>query len=131
LSYGTPQQVHDACRTVLEGVARDGGFILDASAIIQNDAQVANIRAMTEATRQYGVYADGYTPEPAPVGRATAESVRSIGRPSRTAPGVCIAWEQQKKQLPPVCGDAALAQRIWEQVDALGNTFIWQLLLSF
>ena len=42
LAYGTPEEVRDHCKKIIDGVARDGGYILDASAIIQNDAQVAN-----------------------------------------------------------------------------------------
>jgi methoxylated aromatic compound---corrinoid protein Co-methyltransferase len=29
---------------------------MDASAIVQNDAKIENIQAMTEFTREYGVY---------------------------------------------------------------------------
>jgi len=37
-------------------VAVDGGYIMDASAIIQNDASIENVKAMTEFTRDYGIY---------------------------------------------------------------------------
>jgi hypothetical protein len=37
-------------------VARDGGYIMDASAIIQDDAKIENMRAMTDFTREYGTY---------------------------------------------------------------------------
>jgi hypothetical protein len=56
LSMGTQQEVRDCCRKIIDGVARDGGYIMDASAIVQNDAKVENMRAMTEATREYGQY---------------------------------------------------------------------------
>lgn len=56
LGSGTPDQVRACCKKVIEGVARDGGYIMDASAIIQGDAKVENMKAMTEATREYGVY---------------------------------------------------------------------------
>jgi len=56
LSYGTADEVRDYCKKVIDGVARDGGYIMDASAIIQNDAKVENIKAMTEFTHEYGVY---------------------------------------------------------------------------
>jgi len=56
LGYGTPDEVRDCCKKVIDGVARDGGYIMDASAIIQNDAKVENIKAMTEFTREYGLY---------------------------------------------------------------------------
>lgn len=56
LSYGTPQEVRDYCKKVIDGVARDGGYIMDAGAIMQDDTKVENVRAMTEFTREYGVY---------------------------------------------------------------------------
>jgi len=56
LSYGTPEQVREHCKKVIDGVASDGGYIMDASAIIQNDGKVENLKAMTEFTREYGVY---------------------------------------------------------------------------
>lgn len=56
LAFGTPAEVRAFCKKVIEGVARDGGYIMDAGAIVQNDAKVENMRAMTEATREYGVY---------------------------------------------------------------------------
>ena len=56
LSYGTADDVRAECKKVIDGVARDGGYIMDASAIVQDDGKVENIRAMTEFTREYGVY---------------------------------------------------------------------------
>ena len=56
LSNGTPDEVRDCCRKVIDGVAGDGGYIMDASAIVQDDAKVENIKAMTDFTREYGVY---------------------------------------------------------------------------
>jgi len=56
LAFGKPDDVREYCKKVIDGVARDGGYIMDASAIMQDDTQVENVRAMTEFTRQYGVY---------------------------------------------------------------------------
>ncbi len=56
LSMGTEDEVRDCCKKIIDNVARDGGYIMDASAIVQNDAKIENIRAMTDFTRQYGVY---------------------------------------------------------------------------
>jgi len=56
LAFGTPQDVRECCKKVIDGVARDGGYIMDASAIMQDDTKTENLRAMTEATREYGVY---------------------------------------------------------------------------
>jgi hypothetical protein len=49
----------------------------------------------------------------------------------RKSPGVCTPWEEQAKEMPPVQGDEALVRRVWEEVDGLAYTFVWQCLLSF
>ncbi|MCJ7552082.1 MAG: hypothetical protein MUQ30_20615, partial [Anaerolineae bacterium] len=50
---------------------------------------------------------------------------------AKVKPGACIPWEEKVKELPTIVGDRDLAQRVWEDIDALGNMFIWQCLLSF
>jgi methoxylated aromatic compound---corrinoid protein Co-methyltransferase len=56
LSYGTPDEVRTHCKKVIDEVAQDGGYIMDASAIVQNDGSIENIKAMTDFCREYGVY---------------------------------------------------------------------------
>jgi hypothetical protein len=50
---------------------------------------------------------------------------------SKRKPGVCIPWEEKKKELPKISGDEQLVQKVWEDIDALGYVYIWQCLLSF
>ena len=56
LTYGTPDEVRAHCKRVIETVGKDGGYIMDAGAIMQDDSTVENVRAMTEAAREYGRY---------------------------------------------------------------------------
>jgi len=56
LAFGTQEQVRERCKAIIDGVAKDGGYIMDASAIIQNVAKIENVQAMTDFTREYGVY---------------------------------------------------------------------------
>jgi hypothetical protein len=56
LGFGTPDDVRAVCKRIVNTVAKDGGYILDASAIIQDDAKVENIQAMTDYVREHGVY---------------------------------------------------------------------------
>jgi len=56
LTYGTPDQVRDFCKRIIDEVAKDGGYIMDAGAIIQQDAKIENVKAMTDFTVEYGVY---------------------------------------------------------------------------
>jgi len=131
LSYGTPDEVRDNCKKVIDGVAGDGGYVMDASAIVQNDGDVDNVRAMTEFTREYGVY-DG-TPDDVPPIPEAPGAVTPIadGKPSAKKPGACLPWEEIAKELPPITGDQDLVRRIWEDIDALGHMYIWHCLLSF
>ncbi|HOX40478.1 MAG TPA: uroporphyrinogen decarboxylase family protein [Candidatus Brocadiia bacterium] len=131
LGYGTEQQVRDACRKIIDGVARDGGYVMDASAIVQNDAKVENIRAMTDFTREYGVYSDGHSAPPARALEPQTTAALKFGRGTRRAPGVCTPWQEKKSGMPPISGDEAIVKRIWEENDGLGNMYIWQVLLSF
>jgi len=151
LSYGKPDEVREYCRKVIDGVARDGGYIMDASAIMQDDTSIENLRVLTDFTREHGVYSEGRTGV-APVsisknqqsetgatpvlrpcdGAEVAALAGLTGRAvPRIKPGICRPWEDKAKELPEITGDQDLVRRVWDNVEALGNTYIWQMLLSF
>jgi hypothetical protein len=56
LCTGTPQQVRDYCKKLIDVVGRGGGFIMDGGIGIPDEARPENVRAMADFTRQYGVY---------------------------------------------------------------------------
>lgn len=138
LSYGKPAEVRAHCKKVIDGVAQNGGYIMDASAIMQDDTSVENLRALTDFTREYGVYSSSAT-TPADVnqlrpchGAEVSKLTGLTGHPAtRIKPGICLPWEVKQKELPPITGDQDLVRRVWENVESLGNTYIWQMLLSF
>ena len=132
LARGTPEEVRQSCKSIIDGVAGDGGYIMDASAIVQNDAKVENIRAMTDFTREYGVYSAGSCrPKPAetvPLHGATGVPVVAGRKPA----GVVIPWDEKRGQLPsPLPGDEAVVRDVWQHLDGLANMFLWQVLLGF
>lgn len=136
LAFGSPDEVRAECKKIIDGVARDGRYIMDAGAIVQNDAKVENIRAMTDFTREYGVYSRGHSePPPVPpkkiVPAAHDPRLHPREGQARRMPGVCQPWAEQRAAMGSIPGDEALCRRIWEEVDALGYVFIWQVLLSF
>ena len=54
------------------------------------------------------------------------------GRPAPLIrPGVCFPWEEKVKEFPSVTGDRDLIKKVWEDIDALGAVYIYQLLESF
>jgi uroporphyrinogen decarboxylase len=56
LPHGTPGQVRDEVRRRIEDLAPGGGFIFNTVHNIQADVSPANIVAMWETLREYGVY---------------------------------------------------------------------------
>ncbi|HEY3414902.1 MAG TPA: uroporphyrinogen decarboxylase family protein [Armatimonadota bacterium] len=138
LSYGTPDEVRAFCRRVLEGVAADGGYIMDAGAIMQDDTRIDNVRAMTEVTREYGSYpgvenASLSDMPPCDVPASVADRKRIAGLTSSAAvqAGACYPWEQRERETRPIAGDKDLVRQIWDEIDGMANSYIWQILLSF
>ena len=102
LAFRSPEDVRAHCKQVIDGVARDGGYIMDASAIMQNDSRVDNVRAMTEFTREYGVYSDGHSTSGLPVHEDPSTPPRmSANCPHRTpALGRRAAWCRGRRSVP-------------------------------
>jgi uroporphyrinogen-III decarboxylase len=55
LCTGTPQDVKEHCRRLIEVVGKGGGYILTGAAEM-NKGNPDNLRAMMEAAKEYGVY---------------------------------------------------------------------------
>ena len=56
LSFGTAQQVEDACKRMLDDCAPGGGFIFQAKASLDGSAKRENVEAMFRTVREYGKY---------------------------------------------------------------------------
>ncbi|MCK8817610.1 hypothetical protein MWH28_09595 [Natroniella sulfidigena] len=55
IKTGTPKEVKDYVKDLMENVADDGGFILSTGVVV-DDAEPENLKAMIEAAKEYGVY---------------------------------------------------------------------------
>ena len=140
LSFGQPEKVRAFVRRVIDEVAPNGGYIMDAGAIMQDDTSIENLRVMTDTCREYGIYSAGSFAPPvatppgelpgSKVDRAALTGMAGRQAP-RVRPGVCFPWEERMKELPEITGSPELIRRIWEDVDSFGHMYIWQLLLSF
>jgi len=131
LAFGKPDEVKAYCKRLIETIGAEGGYLMDASAIIQNDASLENLKAMTDATREYGVYRSPSAPSVCvpPPAAATGLPAWVTGAPSH--PGVCLPWEAKQRELPPIQGDADLVERVWNDLEGLAYLYIWHVLLSF
>ncbi|HUO30601.1 MAG TPA: uroporphyrinogen decarboxylase family protein, partial [Bryobacteraceae bacterium] len=129
LAFGQPEEVQAHVRKLIESVGAEGGYIMDASAIMQNDARLENLKAMTDATREYGVYRSPSSPTMEPSSATAGLPARAAASPSH--PGVCISFADKLKEMPAICGDAALVRRVWDEIEGFAYLYIWHLLLSF
>jgi len=55
LVSGTPEDVKDYCKRLIDVVGKGGGLIMDTGALV-DEAKPENLKAMFEFTREYGVY---------------------------------------------------------------------------
>jgi len=56
LKEGTPEQVEEACREVIQKAAPGGGFILSSSGSVARFTPLENLEAMVRACEKYGTY---------------------------------------------------------------------------
>jgi hypothetical protein len=104
---------------------------MDASAIMQNDATLENLKAMTDATLEYGAYRSPSSPAPAAPPPPATPGLPAWVTGAKPRPGICFPWAEKALSLPPIAGDSALIERIWEENEALAYIYIWHLVLSF
>ncbi|HSW57736.1 MAG TPA: uroporphyrinogen decarboxylase family protein, partial [Dehalococcoidales bacterium] len=55
LNTGTPEDVREQCRKLIDYCGRDGGYILSTRSPV-DDARAENLKALVDFTREYGVY---------------------------------------------------------------------------
>ena len=55
MATGTPDDVKAYCKKLIDIVGKDGGYIMDASAAL-DDAKPENVKMLFEFTKEYGVY---------------------------------------------------------------------------
>ncbi len=53
MTTGTPKEVDDDCRKLIETVGRDGGFILDCAFGVPDETPLENVRALYQSVHKY------------------------------------------------------------------------------
>jgi hypothetical protein len=56
LVAGTPRDVKEHCRKLIEVCGKGGGYILSSGAVGVDEAKLDNLKAMVQAAKEYGVY---------------------------------------------------------------------------
>jgi hypothetical protein len=103
---------------LINEVAVDGGYILDAGAIMQDDTSIENMRVMTEYVHEHGRYSRTVAaPEPKPFTGALDPRLEKVGK--RPAESV-IPWAEEKAEMPEIVGDEELVKRTVGAFDSCG-----------
>ena len=55
LTTGTPDQVREYCKMLIDSVGKDGGYIMSAAGSPE-DAKLENMKAMIDFTKEYGLH---------------------------------------------------------------------------
>ncbi|MBZ5583692.1 MAG: hypothetical protein LAQ30_16075 [Acidobacteriia bacterium] len=131
LAFGSPEEVKAHCRELIETLGAEGGYILDASAIMQNDVSIENLRAMTDAAAEFGVYRSPSAPSSQPRPMENTPGLPDGVSAPKVRPGVCLPFEEKLRELPPLPGSADLVRRVWDDIEGLAYLYIWHVLLSF
>jgi len=131
LAFGTADEVKAACRRLIETIGADGAYIMDAAAIIQSDATIGNLRAMTDATLECGLYRSPSSPSGSVQPPAAAPCIPAWVTAPKIPPGICIPFEQKLRRMPPIPGDVNLIRNVWDHIEGLAYLYIWHVLLSF
>jgi len=50
---------------------------------------------------------------------------------TKREPGVCVPWEEKRKELPQIRGDEEILSRIWQENEQPAYLYIWHCLVSF
>ncbi len=104
LSHGNASEVRSYCKKIIDTIARDGGYIMDASALIMDDAKIENVKEMIDFTLNYGGYASTPTIK-------DLNELKKISRPQpgqylfqqfKRPPGTCIPWSEKRNDFTQV-----------------------------
>jgi uroporphyrinogen-III decarboxylase len=131
LAFASADEVKAQCRRLIETIGAEGGYIMDAAAIIQNDATIENLRAMTSATLEYGAYRSPSSPSPAAPAPAATPGLPAWVTAPKIRPGICVPFEEKLKEMPRILGDPTVVRDVWDNLEGLAYLYIWQILLSF
>ncbi len=134
LAYGTEEETRKICTDILKTVPKNGAYIMDASAIMQNEISPANFKVMYETCMELGGYSspsEGLGLERPLPDKSSCGVETQLLKDSKTV-SVTKSWECEKKSSGiSVCGDDSICKKVWDKSESYAQTFIWQILLSF
>ena len=125
LSRGTRADVEASLKELFATLATEGGYMLDATALMMQDINIDNVRAAVEYTMEHGVYSRSSA---APLHKRESPQAAPLPQGNR-APGVVIPWEQESSTYRQLAGDVDLVRRCWQEADSWAYNYLWTTLL--
>ena len=120
LARGTEDDVRRFMKEFLPVMKKDGGYILDATALMLSDIKPENVKAAADYTMEHGVYSRS---GPAKVMEKPKDS-HNIPAGSRP-PHVCRPWAEESSAYKNLSGDIDLVRSQWEKADAAAYNYVW------
>jgi hypothetical protein len=116
---GTPQQMKDHVKHLIDTLAPGGGWIIGGGCNIPYGAKPENVRAMVDTVMEHGFYNKGCKPQPK---AALPNQLDMTPFPKMVTP-----WAARKAELGgTIQGDEELIRKPWEQFEAMAYTWLWQ-----
>lgn len=125
LVNGTREELESHLSELFDILARDGGYILDASALMLSDINPDNIKFIVDYTMEYGVYSQGHNNVRSKTFYDVPDSVSITGNP----PNVCRPWEIESQSYRNLTGDIDLVKKSWQNIDAMAYNYLWTTVL--
>ena len=124
LARGTTDDVRHCMKELFAAVKGDGGYILDATALMLSDIKPENVKAAIDYTMEHGVYSQS---------SGVSGTIKSIGTPKGSwdipagsrPPGVCRPWDVEKANYKNLTGNVDLVQSEWKRVDGAAYNYLW------
>ena len=130
LARGTPDDVRRAIGELFAAVKGDGGYILDATALMLSDIKPENIKAAVAYTMEHGVYSRSGAPAAAdPTQAASAPAGWLLSSSGVRPPFVCRPWETESAAYKRLSGDVGLVRSQWEKADGAAYGYLWTTVL--
>ncbi|MHC1695983.1 MAG: uroporphyrinogen decarboxylase family protein [Eubacteriales bacterium] len=123
LARGTTGDVRSHLKQLFEVMKPEGGYILDATALMLDDIKPENLEAAVEYTLEHGVYSQGHAAPPR--GSAHPQNIPQ----GKRVPNTVRSWEEESAGYRRLSGDTELVRRQWQQNDAAAYGYLWTTVL--
>lgn len=123
LARGDADDVRSHMKELFGVMKPEGGYILDASAIMLHDIKPENLETAVEYTLEHGVYSQGHAAPP--IGNVVPPTIPQ----GKRIPNTVRSWEEESSDYKCLSGDIELVKKKWEENDAAAYNYLWTTVL--